>query len=292
MVRSMTGFGYSEKDAKEYKITVEIKSVNHRYSDISIKLPKKFSAYENILRNQMKRYAGRGKVDVFITFESYADNEVCVKYHPEIAGGYVEAIRKAGKEFGIAEGLQAAHLIRYPEVVTLEDAAQDITSIYPDLDEVFAEAARSFLEARETEGSHLQKDIMEKLEQITQLVTAIEERSPQLVEEYSRKIMAKVEELLGKSEIDESTLATELVVYADKVCVDEETVRLRSHISNMKDTLSLNEPIGRKLDFIAQEMNREANTILSKANDKDVSNIAIDLKTGIEKIREQIQNIE
>lgn len=292
MIRSMTGFGRSEKITKEYKITVEMKSVNHRYCDLSIKMPKKFNAYESKLRNLMKNYVSRGKVDVYISFENYSDNEVRVQYHPAIAGEYVQAIRAAKDEFGLDEGLTGASLVRYPEVITLEENEKDLDAIYPLLEETLKAAGEQFLEARKIEGEHLQKDIFAKLDYILELVSFVEERSPQILQEYREKIMNKVAELLGDNKIDEGVLATELTIYADKVCVDEETVRLRSHISNMRDTLTKEEAIGRKLDFIAQEMNREANTILSKANDKDLSQNAIDLKTEIEKIREQIQNIE
>lgn len=292
MIKSMTGFGHSEKITKDYKITVEIKSVNHRYCDMNIKMPKKFNAYESKLRNVMKNYVNRGKVDVYISFENYSDNEIRVQYHHGIAKEYVQAIQEAKGEFGLEGGLTGASLIRFPEVITLEENPQDLDSIYPAIEETLKEAGKQFLEAREIEGTHLQKDILAKLDYITELVEFVEERSPKLLKEYREKILNKVAELLGDSKIDEGILATELTIYADKVCVDEETVRLRSHISNMQDTLSKDEPIGRKLDFIAQEMNREANTILSKANDKDLSQNAIDLKTEIEKIREQIQNIE
>lgn len=292
MIKSMTGFGHSEKITKDYKITVEIKSVNHRYCDMNIKMPKKFNAYESKLRNVMKNYVNRGKIDVYISFENYSDNEIRVQYHHGIAKEYVQAIQEAKGGFGLEGGLTGASLIRFPEVITLEENPQDLDSIYPAIEETLKEAGKQFLEAREIEGTHLQKDILAKLDYITELVEFVEERSPKLLKEYREKILDKVAELLGDSKIDEGILATELTIYADKVCVDEETVRLRSHISNMQDTLSKDEPIGRKLDFIAQEMNREANTILSKANDKDLSQKAIDLKTEIEKIREQIQNIE
>lgn len=292
MIRSMTGFGRSEKITKEFKITVEMKSVNHRYCDLNIKMPKKFNAYESRLRKLMKDYVSRGKVDVYISFENYSDNEVCVKYHSAIASEYVQAIRAAKAEFALDEGLTGASLVRYPEVITLEENEKDLDSIYPVLEDTVKVAGEQFLEARKLEGENLQKDIFTKLDYILELVSFVEERSPKILQEYREKIMNKVAELLGDNKIDEGVLATELTIYADKVCVDEETVRLRSHVTNMRDTLTKEEAIGRKLDFIAQEMNREANTILSKANDKELSQNAIDLKTEIEKIREQIQNIE
>lgn len=294
MIKSMTGFGRFEKLTERYKISVEIKSVNHRYCDMNIKMPKKFNMFENKIRNLMKAYINRGKVDIFINFTSYADGTVEVTYHSDVAKGYVEAICKAEKEFSLTPGvgLSGASLIRFPDVISLEEQSEDMEQYYPYLEEALKAAGQQFVNARETEGAHLQKDIFDKLDGIERLVDFVEERSPQILKEYREKIQAKVEEFLGDSKIDESILATELTIYADKVCVDEETVRLRSHIKNMRDTLNKEEAIGRKLDFIAQEMNREANTILSKANDQDISEKAIDLKTEIEKIREQIQNIE
>lgn len=292
MIKSMTGYGHFEKVTKEFKVTVEMKSVNHRYCDMSIKLPKKFNALESRIRGLMKSYVSRGKVDIYINFDNYADSDVKIQYHERIAADYVNIIRQAQDSFGLSQVMTADSLIRLPEVISLKEDSQNIESFLPVIEEAVKEAGEQFLKARETEGAHLQKDIFSKLDYIENLVSFVEERSPKLLEEYREKIRNKVAELLGENTLDENTLATELIIYADKVCVDEETVRLRSHINNMRDTLSKEEPIGRKLDFIAQEMNREANTILSKANDKDLSRNAIDLKTEIEKIREQIQNIE
>lgn len=292
MINSMTGYGHAEKITKEFKISVEMKSVNHRYCDLTIKLPKKFNAYESRLRGLMKDYANRGKVDVYISFESYDGNEVNVVYHSNVAKGYMQAIREAEEEFGIEKGITGATLIRYPEVYSLEENAMDMETVYPVLEEVFCAAGEQFRKARQTEGEHLYADIVSKLNYVEELVAYVEARSPKVIEEYRNKIYDKVQELLGNTQISESALATEITLYADKVCVDEETVRLTAHIANMRETLKKKEPIGRKLDFLAQEMNREANTILSKANDKELSEYAIDLKTEIEKIREQIQNIE
>lgn len=292
MIKSMTGYGHCESVTKEYKVTVEIKSVNHRYCDMSIKLPKKFNALESKIRGIMKQYANRGKIDVYINFDNYADSDVKVQYHEKIAADYVNAARRAAESFCLETDLTGAALVRFPEVISLEEDSADAESFFPAIEEAVKAAGQQFLEARKIEGEHLQKDILAKLDYISDLVSFVEERSPKLLKEYREKIQNKVAEFLGDDKIDESVLATELIIYADKVCVDEETVRLRSHINNMSATLLKDEPIGRKLDFIAQEMNREANTILSKANDKELSQNAIELKTEIEKIREQIQNIE
>lgn len=298
MIKSMTGYGRHETVTDDYKILIEIKSVNHRYCDLNIKLPKKFNAYENELRGILKGYAARGKIDAYISYEDYSEKNVEVRYHENIASGYMEAIEKAEELYstkfhGASLKYPAAtDFLKLPEVISLETKEVEDESLQNDLKETFEEACKMFRESREREGEHLKMDILSKLDYILKLVKKIEERSPEILAEYRQKIMTKVEELLGDKQIDDTILATELTVFADKVCVDEETVRLHSHIKNMRDTLSKDESIGRKLDFLAQEMNREANTILSKANDMKLSADAIDLKTEIEKIREQIQNIE
>jgi len=288
----MTGYGRFEQMAKEYKVVVEIKSVNHRYCDMSIKLPKRFNALEGRLRHIIKEYANRGKIDVYINYDNYTDCDVSVKYHEKIAGDYVSAVRKASERFGLQEGITSVDLLRFPEVITLEEESVLAENFFPVLADAVRAAGERFLQAREAEGKLLYEDITAKLLHISDLVSFAEKRSPQIMQEYQEKVRSRIKELLGDSKVDEGVLATELVIYADKVCVDEETVRLRSHIQSMGETLEKDAPIGRKLDFIAQEMNREANTILSKANDKELSRNAIDLKTEIEKIREQVQNIE
>lgn len=292
MIKSMTGFGRSEVVTPEYKIAVEMKAVNHRYCDMGIKLPKKFNAFENNIRTIMKEYVSRGKIDIYISYEDYADRKAKVAYHESVAQGYMDAMAQAAKTFGIEKAITASSLIRFPEVISLEEEDMDETVLFPALEKTLREAACNFSDARTTEGQNLKKDLLAKLDYIEELVGKVEQRSPEMLKEYRQKITDKVTELLGDTKLDESILATEIAVFADKVCVDEETVRLRSHIKNMRETLELDESIGRKLDFIAQEMNREANTTLSKANDMELSNIAIDLKTEIEKVREQIQNIE
>lgn len=292
MIKSMTGFGRVEETTEQYKISVEIKSVNHRYLDLSIKLPKRFNPAEAALRRILKQYSERGKIDVYINYEDYSGKNMHVHYNDTLAEEYLGAIKKAAEVHALRNDLSAYSLLRLPEVLTLEETESDIQEIVPVLETVLRKAAERFRASRETEGEALYQDIMRKLSYILELVSEVEKRSPEILQEYRQKILNKVEEFLGDRGIDESILATELVVYADKVCVDEETVRLRSHVENMQHTLELEEAIGRKLDFIAQEMNREANTILSKANDRKLSEIAINLKTEIEKIREQIQNIE
>ena len=292
MIKSMTGFGRCELVRDSRKFTVEVKSVNHRYLDVNIRMPKKLNFFESSIRSLLKQYAARGKVDLFISYEDSAQNHVSLKYNEALAAEYLDCFRKMEEQFGLENDIRVSALSRYPEVITMEEQAVDEEELWSLLKETLEGAFTQFVETRITEGENLKKDLLEKLDGILEDVEAIEKRSPEIVKEYREKLEEKVQELLGDTQIDENRLATEIVLFADKICTDEELVRLRSHVLHMKATLDEESGIGRKLDFIAQEMNREANTILSKANDLDVSNHAINLKTEIEKIREQIQNIE
>ena len=292
MIKSMTGFGRAELVDEEKKITVEMKSVNHRYLDINMRMPKKLSFFEAAIRNLLKEYIQRGKVDLFITYEDYTQARVSVKYNREIAGQYLTYIQEMGREFGLDTEITAAALSKYPEVFTMEEQTPDEKELWTALEEVIRRTAGQFVESRTQEGAHLRQDILEKLKTMDKKVDLVEQRSPEILGEYREKLEGKVKELLADTQIEESRIAAEVILFADKICTDEETVRLKSHIHRMEEVLHENEGVGRKLDFIAQEMNREANTILSKANDLETSNLAIDLKTEIEKVREQIQNIE
>lgn len=288
----MTGFGRCEIADKERKITVEMKAVNHRYLDVNIKMPKKLNFFESSIRTLLKEYIQRGKVDIFITYEDYTENNVILKYNQELATEYVKYIRQMAEDFSLNNDLQACTLSRYPEVLTMEEQTVDEDALWATLEKAIRGAAEQFVETRIKEGNNLRDDLIQKLDGMIQYVDEIEKRSPEIIAEYRQKLQGKVNELLNDTQIEESRLATEVTLFADKICTDEETVRLKSHILATKETLSQGGSIGRKLDFIAQEMNREANTILSKANDLTVSDIAINLKTDIEKVREQIQNIE
>lgn len=288
----MTGFGRCEIADKERKITVEMKAVNHRYLDVNIKMPKKLNFFESSIRTLLKEYIQRGKVDIFVTYEDYTENNVILKYNQELAGEYVKYIRQIAEDFSLNNDLQACTLSRYPEVLTMEEQTVDEDALWATLEKAIRGAAEQLVETRIKEGGNLREDLMQKLDGMLQYVDEIEKRSPEIIAEYRQKLQDKVSELLSDTQIEESRLATEVTIFADKICTDEETVRLKSHILTTKETLSQGGSIGRKLDFIAQEMNREANTILSKANDLTVSDIAINLKTDIEKVREQIQNIE
>ena len=292
MINSMTGFGRYESITEEYRISVEIKAVNHRYLDLGIKMPKKLNGFEAAMRTLLKDYIQRGKVDVFITYESYTEANLGLRYNSVLAGEYVEAFRKMSEQFGIPNDLTASVLARCPEVLSMEQEPEDETQMWELLKEALSKAAERFVESRRLEGEHLKADLLCKLDQVLSFVEFVETRSPGVVEEYRRRLEDKVRELLESSSIDDSRIAAEVTIFADKICVDEETVRLRSHAEGMKKELLTGGAVGRKLDFIAQEMNREANTILSKSNDREVTDHAILLKTEIEKIREQIQNIE
>ena len=292
MIKSMTGFGRCEVSEDSKKITVEMKSVNHRYLDLGIKMPKKLNAFEADIRALLKEYIQRGKVDVYITYEDLSGSDETLCYHEDVAAQYVEYFQKMAEKFNLRNDLSASVLARCPEVLVMEDQQEDEEEIWQMLEQAVRGACEKFVETRVREGEALKTDLLAKLDEMLGIVAVIEERSPQIVKEYRTKLENKVLELLADTQMDEGRIATEVTIFADKICVDEEIVRLKSHIEAMKNALKAGGSIGRKLDFIAQEMNREANTTLSKANDLALADCAIDLKTGIEKVREQIQNLE
>ncbi len=292
MIKSMTGFGRCEVQEAERKITVEMKSVNHRYLDVNIKMPKKLNFFEAAIRSELKNYIQRGKVDIFITYEDYTESNVCVKYNKELAAEYMGYLNQMAEDFALDNDVRVSALSRYPEVLSMEEQTIDEERLWQLLDRGIKGAAKGFVETRIKEGENLRNDLLGKLDLMLTHVDFITERSPQIIAEYRQKLADKVRELLEDTKIDESRLLTEVTIFADRVCVDEELVRLRSHIESTRETLIQGGSIGRKLDFIAQEMNREANTILSKTSDLEISNRGIELKTEIEKVREQIQNIE
>ena len=292
MIKSMTGFGRAEASDSDRKITIEMKSVNHRYFEPAMKMPKKLNIYEAGIRTILKKYINRGKVDIFVTYEDYSESKFCLKYNEELANEYMSIFNYMAEQFDIPNDITVSSLSHYPEVITMEEQSGDDDAVWHLLEKAVENACVQFVESRITEGEKLKADLLEKLDYMTGLVDEIENRSPGIIEEYRQRLEDKVAELLCDTPVDENRIATEVTIYADKICVDEETVRLRSHIESSMDELIEGGSVGRKLDFIAQEMNREANTILSKANDLETSNCAISLKTEIEKVREQIQNIE
>ena len=291
MVCSMTGFGRGEYLDDEKKIIIEIKSVNHRYCDINVKLPRTISRFEPEIRKRLKLYAERGKIDVFITYQNLKTSET-VKYNKEIAGEYMNYLKQIGEDFGLEEDIKPTVLARFPDVFSLEENYGAEDEEYADIQKVLDEAGKMFLESRQKEGENLAKDLLDKMDEIETLVNRIESMAPQIIEEYREKLTAKVQDILENRDIEEARIVQEVVIYADRVAVDEELVRLHSHIQAVRDILSEDKAVGRKLDFIVQEMNREANTTLSKSDTKEVTDIGIDLKTLIEKVREQVQNLE
>ncbi len=292
MIKSMTGFGRSELLQGDRKFTVEMKAVNHRYFDVNIRIPKKLGFFESVVRSVLKEYMQRGKVDVFITYEDFTETNVSLKYNESIAAEYVKAYRQISQTFGLPDDITTSLIGRSPEVFSMEEQAVDEKELWELLEKAVRGACAQLAESRIREGEALRDDLVAKLEGMLTDVEAVEKRYPEVMENYRNKLTEKVKELLGDTQMEEGRIAAEVVLYSDKICTDEETVRLKSHIESMKTALLAGGSIGRKLDFIAQEMNREANTILSKANDLETSNIAINLKTEIEKVREQIQNIE
>ena len=292
MVKSMTGFGRCEVTEEQWKMTVEIKAVNHRYLYVSVKVPKKLSIFESSIRSVLKEYMERGKVDVFVSYEDLSETGYALKYNEKLAGQYLNYLKQMAETFDLENDIRVSTLSRYPEVFEMEEEDTDEKELWIVLEKAVRGACEKFVEARITEGEHLKSDLIDKLTQMNSYVDYIETRSPQIIAEYRSRLQAKIQDLLGDAQIDEGRIATEVTLFADKICVDEEMVRLRSHIKGMKDVLIAGGSVGRKLDFIAQEMNREANTILSKSNDLSISDTGINLKTDIEKVREQIQNIE
>ncbi len=292
MIKSMTGFGRCEAADAERKITVEMKSVNHRYLDVSMKMPKKLNYFEAAIRGTLKEYIQRGKVDLFLSYEDFTESGGTVRYSRETAAEYLRYLRQMAEEFSLKDDITVSSLARFPEVFSMEEGNMDEEGIWKTLEKALRGAAEALTRARISEGENLQKDLIGKLDGMLEHVAFIEARAPQIIAEYRQNLEAKVKELLGDAQVDENRLVMEVTIFADKVCVDEELVRLKSHIETTRKTILEGGSIGRKLDFIAQEMNREANTILSKASDLETSNHAIELKTEIEKVREQIQNIE
>lgn len=292
MIKSMTGFGRSEIVKGNRKISVEIKSVNHRYLEAGIKMPKKLNVFESRMRDLLKKYATRGKIDIFINYEDDSESQVNLKFNQNIADEYMAIFNNMSEKYNLKNDMTVGGLARFPEVITMDEVQEDEEELWHFIEEAMKVALEQFVNTRILEGENLKKDLLGKLDHMEELVAFVEKRSPEIMKEYRSKLESKVKELLGDTTIDESRIATEVIIYADKICVDEETVRLRSHIEHARKCLNEDGGIGRKMGFIAQEMNREANTTLSKANDIEISNAAIDLKTEIEKVREQIQNIE
>jgi uncharacterized protein (TIGR00255 family) len=288
----MTGFGRAELSESDKKFTVEIKSVNHKYFDLNIRMPRKFNLFESNIRNLLKEYASRGKIDLYISYEDLSESGTSLKYNKALAQEYYHFYKQIQEDFNIDDDVRTSTIARSTDVLVLEEQEINEEEMWSLLERPLKEAFSAFRSAREKEGEALKQNILGKLDEMQGHAAFIEERLPQIISEYREKLTERVKELLENSQIDEGRIAAEVTMYADKIAIDEELVRLSTHIRHMKDILEKGGESGRNLDFIAQEMNRESNTILSKSNDIDITNRGIELKTCIEKIREQVQNIE
>ena len=288
----MTGFGRAEKVIDGRSITVEIKSVNHRFFDFSSRIPHEYDFLEKKLRPFLQERIARGKVEVSIELETpdNADVNVCVNH--SLAAGYLAAFREIQQQYGLKDDITVSSLIHCPDIFTVRRAQEDEEKVWEAIRQVLEEALVPFFTMRRTEGRNMEKDVLARASAVLELVGKIEERSPKTVEEYRVKLKERISDMLGGADVDEQRILTEAALYADKVSVAEETVRLRSHLDQLSSMLEANEPVGRRLDFLVQEMNREANTIGSKCVDAQISHWVVDMKAEIEKIREQIQNIE
>ena len=292
MVRSMTGFGRGQASVEGYNITVEIRSVNHRYFELYTKIPRTYSFLEEKIKALLQTEISRGKVECSVQIEATADESVVVSVNEPLAKGYVDAVNSISESFGITNDITAMSVARFSDVLSISKAPVDEDLLWSKVSPVVSEALKSFVNMRLAEGIKLSQDVLSRADIILDNVSYVEKRSPETVKAYSEKLLERMKTVLGDTQIDESRILTEAAIYADKVAVAEETVRLRSHIEQLHTMLDSSEAVGRKLDFLVQEINREANTIGSKAQDVDIARRVIDIKAEVEKIREQIQNIE
>ena len=289
---SMTGYGSAKGSVEGQEITVELKSVNNRYLDCSVRLPRNFLFAEDTVKQAVSAGVSRGKVDVFVSAQASQDSGTVVSVNEELARGYRDAVARIAETLGLESGLNAFSLARFPDVLTVERRELDKDKAAAALSEITAKAVEEFNAMREREGERLRRDMLGKLETIEELVSVVEERSPQTVKEYRERLEARLRDILADRSLDEQRVITEAAIFADRTAVDEETVRLRSHIAQFRTMLEEGSPIGRKMDFLVQEFNRESNTIGSKCSDASLAKVVVDLKSEIENIREQLQNVE
>ena len=288
----MTGYGRAEETIRGHHVTVEIKSVNHRYFEFGCRTPRGYAFLDDKIKTYLQSRLSRGKVDVYVSVETLEDAPVEVLVNHSLAEGYVKALQEISERYALRNDLTAMGLSRYPDLFSVHKTPENEEEIWSAVSQVLAAATDRFLEMRRQEGERMKADVLGRAAKIMELVTEIEQRSPESVSEYEQKLRQKIQEMLGDTQVDEQRLLTETAIFADKVAVAEETVRLRSHFEQMKAMLSSDEAVGRKLDFLVQEMNREANTIGSKCCDASIAYKVVDIKAEIEKIREQIQYIE
>lgn len=292
MIKSMTGYGRFEGVVEDKKILVEIKSVNHRYADYNIKVPRYFGYLEDKVRVYASEFINRGKVDIYVSMESFGEADKQVTLNAPLAENYIEVLRELRDTFSLRDDISVGSVARFSDIFLTERKEEDAEHIWALVKDALSQAMNDFVEMRKREGERMLADLRARSAFMLERVAEIETRSPQCVAEYRAKLRARIEEVLESTNIDEARILTEAAIYADKIAVDEETVRLRSHFDEMETILTSGEPAGRKLDFLIQEINREINTIGSKANDIEIAKIVVDLKAELEKLREQVQNIE
>ena len=292
MIKSMTGYGRARKTLNKRDITVEVRSVNNRYLDCTVKMPRMYTFAEDAIKQCVQKAISRGKVDVFITVDASAADVAKVTVNRELAAGYAAALRELSEVCGTEPHITPEQLSRFPDVLTVTKADEDLETVSADFCEVLDEALVSYNEMRAAEGAKLAEDILNRLSTIEEYTTQVEKRSPETVREYREKLTSRMQEVLQSTTIDAQRILTEAAIYADKTAVDEETVRLRSHVAQLRGMVESNEPMGRKMDFLIQEVNRESNTIGSKCNDVDIARVVVGLKAEVEKMREQVQNVE
>lgn len=292
MIKSMTGYGSAKGFADDLEISVEVKSVNNRYLDASVRMPRSFLFAEDAVKSAISRHISRGKVDMFVTIDSAGANDISVKVNEPLLRGYLDALALISEKYGLENDLTAISASRFPDVLSVEKKEMNTDSVLDGIVAVAEEALCDFDAMRQREGEKLCADVLEKLETISSLVTIVEKEAPRTVEAYQNRLRDKLNEVLYSAGVDENRILAEAAIFADRIAVDEETVRLRSHMSQLRSMLAGASPIGRKIDFLIQEFNREANTIGSKCQNSDIAHVVVDLKSEIEKIREQIQNME
>lgn len=292
MIKSMTGYGSAKGTVEGLEITVELKSVNNRYLDSSVRLPRSFLFAEEAIKSAVQSHISRGKVDVFVSVDSSQAGDMTVRVNEPLLKGYIEAIRHIAEEYSLSDDMTAMSVSRFPDVLSVEKKDLDAEAISAGICAIAEEALRDFDTMRQREGAKLRDDVLSRLDTIDKLVYAVESEAPNTVAEYRKRLEQKMQEVLGATGIDENRILAEAAIFADHIAVDEETVRLRSHMSQLTTMINGSSPTGRKIDFLIQEFNREANTIGSKCQNSQIAHVVVDLKSEIEKIREQIQNIE
>ena len=292
MVNSMTGYGRGQGNVVGIEVSVEIRSVNHRYFDLNIRSPRRYTFLEDPIKTEVSRMITRGKVDVFLTIEHQTGDDICISLNRKVLEGYLSAIAQMENDYGLKNDLTVSGAARLPDLFKMEKEEENAERLTAGVMDLLQAAMAEYSEMRGREGAHLKEDILSRLVTIEQYVDLVEKRSPETVEQYRQRLAQKMTEVLESTNIDESRILQEAAIYSDKIAVDEETVRLRSHIAQLRSMLDSGGPIGRKMDFLMQEFNRESNTIGSKCNDADIARVVIDLKSEIEKMREQVQNIE